>query len=102
MILSLLNSDPHRCAFLDHLLLATKWVGVVGCGFGLTTLNELAPGLACMYKVADVLTQHAIYYQLYVNNKMLQGLRPERGMLKKVLFAASKTYQENNQSHPTR
>ena len=45
MILSLLNSDPHRCAFLDHLLLATKWVGVVGCGFGLTTLNELAPGL---------------------------------------------------------
>ena len=58
--------------------------------------------LACMYKVADVLTQHAIYYQLYVNNKMLQGLRPERGMLKKVLFAASKIYQENNQSHPTR
>ena len=46
MILSLLNSDPHRCAFLDHLLLATKWVGVVGCGFGLTTLNELAPGLS--------------------------------------------------------
>ena len=30
MILSLLNSDPHRCAFLDHLLLATKWLGVVG------------------------------------------------------------------------
>ena len=58
--------------------------------------------LACMYKVADVLTQHAIYYQLYVNNKMLQGLRPERGMLKKVLFAASKIYQENNQSHSTR
>ena len=27
---ALLNSDPHRCAFLDHLLLATKWVGVVG------------------------------------------------------------------------
>ena len=28
-----LNSDQHRCAFLDHLLrllLATKWVGVVG------------------------------------------------------------------------
>ena len=51
--------------------------------------------LACMYKVADVLTQHAAVC-------MLQGLRPERGMLKKVLFAASKTYQENNQSHPTR
>ena len=50
----------------------------------------------------DVLTQHAIYYQLYGNNKMLQGLRPGRGMLKKVLFAASKFYQENNQSHPTR
>ena len=47
-----------------------------------------------MYKVV---TQHAIYYQLYVNNKMLQGLRPERGMLKKVLFAAGKIYQENNQ-----
>ena len=30
MILSLLNSDQHRCAFLDHLLLATKLVGVVG------------------------------------------------------------------------
>ena len=30
MILSLLNSDQHRWAFLDHLLLATKWVGVVG------------------------------------------------------------------------
>ena len=38
-----------------------------------------------------------LHYQLYVNNKMLQGLRPERGMLKKVLFAASKIYQENNQ-----
>ena len=25
-----LNSDQHRCAFLNHLLLATKWVGVVG------------------------------------------------------------------------
>ena len=36
-------SIKHRCAFL--VLLATKWVGVVGCGFGLTTLNELAPGL---------------------------------------------------------
>ena len=36
---------------------------------------------------------------MYVNNKMLQGLRPERGMLKKVLFAAGKIYQENNQSH---
>ena len=58
--------------------------------------------LACMYKVADVLAQHAIYNQLYVNNKMLQGLRPERGMLKKVLFAARKIYQENNQSHLTR
>ena len=34
--------------------------------------------------------------------KMLQGLRPERGMLKKVLFAAGKTHQEDNQSHPTR
>ena len=55
-----------------------------------------------MYKVADVLTQHAIYNQLYVNNKMLQGQRPERGMLKKVLFAAGKIYQENNQSHLTR
>ena len=25
-----INNDQHRCAFLDHLLLATKWVGVVG------------------------------------------------------------------------
>ena len=24
------SGDQHRCAFLDHLLLATKWVGVVG------------------------------------------------------------------------
>ena len=31
-----------------------------------------------------------LYNQLYVNNKMLQGLRPERGMMKKVLFAAGK------------
>ena len=58
--------------------------------------------IACMYKVADVLTQHAIYNQLYVNNKMLQCLRPERGMLKKVLFAAGKIYPENNRSHLTR
>ena len=48
-----------------------------------------------MYKVADMyITQHAIYIQLYVNNKMLQGRRPERGML---LFAAGKTHK----SHPT-
>ena len=26
--------------------------------------------LACMYKVADVLTQQAIYNHLYVNNKI--------------------------------
>ena len=49
-----------------------------------------------MYKVADVLAQHAMYNQLYVNNKMLQGLRPERGMLMKVLFAAGKIYLGNN------
>ena len=24
------SGDQHRCTFLDHLLLATKWVGVVG------------------------------------------------------------------------
>ena len=58
MILSLLNSDPHRCAFLDHLLLATKWVGVVGCGFGLTTLNELAPGLVWECKDGTVGSVH--------------------------------------------
>ena len=37
------------------------------------------------------ITQHAIYKQLYVNNK---SLRPERGMLKKVLFAAGKAHLE--------
>ena len=45
-IVSILNSDPHRCTFLDHLLLATNgWVWLGGCGFDLTTLKELAPGL---------------------------------------------------------
>ena len=34
------------------------------------------------------ITQYTIYNQLYVNNKMLQGLRR---VLKKVLFAAGKT-----------
>ena len=46
--------------------------------------------LACMYKVADVR-----------NTAITKGVRPERDMLKKVLFAAGKTHQENNQSHPT-
>ena len=38
-----LNSDQHRCAFLDHPQNGRVWLG--GCGFGLTTLKELAPGL---------------------------------------------------------
>ena len=39
------SGDQHRCAFLDHLLPQNGWVWLGGCGFGLTTLKELAPGL---------------------------------------------------------
>ena len=47
-------------------------------------------GFLASYIQVEVVTTCDHDHRLYVNNKMLQGLRPERGMLKKVLFAAGK------------
>ena len=40
------SGDQHRCAFWTIFYLPQNgWVWLGGCGFGLTTLKELAPGL---------------------------------------------------------
>ena len=38
------SGDQHRCYLPQN-----GWVRLGGCGFGLTTLKELAPGLGSVY-----------------------------------------------------
>ena len=61
IILSLLNSDQHRCAFFGSSFTQNGWVWLGGCGFGLTTLKELAPGLV---KHILYIASRFIYYIL--------------------------------------